>query len=283
VQIPNLAIIPHLVFPAGKHDAEEMPELVVHKNDHPAAAESYRGLRTTILFSSPEQAPRVLLVTSSMPLEGKTLTSANLAAVMAKAEQDVLLVDADLRRPSLHELLQVPAEPGLSNFLVGDVDDLPFVTTPVPNLFLVPSGKIPPHPSELLGSDRMTKFLDLAKGRFGRIIIDSPPLMSVTDAAILGTLVDGVILVIKAETVPRKAVMEARDQLLGVNARILGAVLNDVPIKRKGYFYHDYYQWDSSYYTAGENGLTSRRLRRKTSPGALGWVKDRLNSLRKGT
>jgi Mrp family chromosome partitioning ATPase len=129
----------------------------------------------------------------------------------------------------------------------------------------------------------MTKFLDLAKGRFGRIIIDSPPLMSVTDAAILGTLADGVIFVIKAEAAPRKALMEARDQLLGVNARILGAVLNDVPIKRKGYFYNNYYQWDSSYYTTGENALTSRRLRRTTSPGALGWVKDRLNSLKKGT
>ena len=106
--------------------------------------------------------------------------------------------------------------------------------------------------------------------------------MSVTDAAILGTRVDGVILVIKAEAVPRKAVMEARNQLLGVNASILGTVLNDVSIKRDGYFYNNYYHRDSSYYTPVENALTSRRLRPTTSPGALGWVKDRLNNLKKG-
>jgi len=176
----------------------------------------------------------------------------------------------------------VPAEPGLSNFLVGEVDDLPLMTTPIPNLFLVPSGKIPPHPSELLGSDRMTKFLDLAKSRFGRIIIDSPPLMSVTDAAILGTRVDGVIFVIKSEAVPRKAVMEARDQLLGVNASILGTVLNDVSLKRDGYYYHSYYHRDSSYFTPVEKAQTSRRLRATTSPGAWGWVKDRLESFKRG-
>jgi capsular exopolysaccharide synthesis family protein len=215
-----------------------------------------------------------------MPFEGKSLTASNLAAVMAKAEQDVLLVDADMRRPTLHKLFQVPAEPGLSNFLVGEVDELPLVATTVPNLFLVPGGEIPPHPSELLGSDRMTKFLDLAQGRFGRIIIDSPPLLSVTDAVILGTRVDGVLLVIKAENTPRKAVVEARDQLLDVNSRILGTVLNDVPIKRPGYFYGHYAYRDSSYYTSPDDALTSRRPRSAT--GALGWVKDRLNSLRKG-
>jgi polysaccharide biosynthesis transport protein len=282
LEIPNLAVIPHLAFPSGQDESEEMPELVVHKKEYHAAAESYRGLRTTILFSAPEHAPSVLLITSSMPLEGKTLTAANLAAVMAKAEQDVLVVDADLRRPSLHELFHAPAEPGLSNFLVGEADDLPFMPTPIPNLFLIPSGKIPPHPSELLGSERMTKFIELAKGRFGRIIIDSPPLMSVTDAAILSTRVDGVIFVIKSEAVPRKAVMEARNQLLNVNARILGTVLNDVSIKRDGYFYNQYYHRDSSYYAPIEQSSTSRRLHRRASPGAWGWVKERLNSFRKG-
>ena len=282
LQIPNLAMIPHLEFPSGQSDGEEIPPLLVNSNENQAASESYRGLRTSILFSSPDQSPRVLLVTSAMPLEGKSLTASNLAAVMAKAEQDVLLVDADMRRPTLHKLLQVPAEPGLSNFLVGEVDELPLVATTVPNLFLVPCGEIPPHPSELLGSDRMTKFLDLAQGRFGRIIIDSPPIMSVTDAVILGTRVDGVLLVIKAETTPRKAIAEARDQLLDVNAHILGTVLNDVSIKRPGYFYSHYAYRDSSYYTSPDDALTSRRPRTTSPPGALGWVKDRLNSLRKG-
>jgi succinoglycan biosynthesis transport protein ExoP len=277
--LPNLAMIPHLEFSAGEGQGDELPEIVVNDNQHFVAAESYRGLRTTIFLSSAELAPRILLVTSTTPLEGKTLTSGNLAAVMAKTEQDVLLVDADLRRPSLHELFQVPAQPGLSNFLVGEVDDLPFVTTPVPNLFLVPSGNTAPNPSELLGSDRMTKFLDLARGRFQRIIFDSPPLMSVTDAAILGTRVDGVVLVIRAEATPRQAILKARNQLLGVNARILGTVFNDVPIKQ--YFSHHYYHHYRSYYTSEENAPTSRRLRPTTSPGALGWVKGQLNILKK--
>jgi polysaccharide biosynthesis transport protein len=281
LKVANLAMIPHLEFPAGAGASGQLPELVVNNNEHPAAAEFYRGLRTTILLSSPEQAPHIVLITSTTPLEGKSLTSANLAAVMAKAEQDVLLVDADLRRPSLHELFQVPSEPGLSNFLVGEFDDLNVLTTPVPHLFLIPSGKIPPHPSELLGSERMIRFLDLAKKRFSRIIIDSPPLMSVTDAAILGTRADGVILVIRAEATPRKAVLDARDRLLNVNANILGTVLNDVPIKRHGYSYNNYYYRYSSYYASTENTPTSRRFRTSSHPGALSWVKDKFNNLRK--
>ena len=225
LEIPNLALIPHMEFTSGNPVKEEFPELIVHHGTQPLASESYRGLRTTILFSTPGQAPRILLVTSSLPLEGKSLTSANLATAMAKAEPNVLLVDADLRRPSLHKIFHLPAEPGLSNFLVGELDDLPVVETIVPNLFVVPAGKIPPHPSELLGSERMREFLDLAKSRFGRIIIDSPPLMSVTDAAILSTQAEGVLLVVKAESVPRKAAMDARDQLLEVNAHSLGGSL----------------------------------------------------------
>jgi polysaccharide biosynthesis transport protein len=282
LQIPNLAMIPHLEFSSGQSESEEIPSRLVNSNENQAASESYRGLRTSILFSSPDQSPRVLLLTSALPFEGKSLTASNLAAVMAKAEQEVLLVDADMRRPTLHKLFQVPEEPGLSNFLVGEVDELPLVATMVPNLFLVPGGEIPPHPSELLGSDRMTKLLDLVQGRFGRIIIDSPPILSVTDAAILGTRVDGVILVIRAESTPRKAVVEARDQLLDVNSRILGTVLNDVPIKRPGYFYSHYAYQDSSYYTSPDDALTSRRPRTTSPSGALGWVKDRLNNLRKG-
>jgi Mrp family chromosome partitioning ATPase len=127
----------------------------------------------------------------------------------------------------------------------------------------------------------MTKFLDLAQGRFGRIIIDSPPLMSVTDAAILSTRVDGVLFVIKAETAPRKAVVEARDQMLDVNANILGTVLNEVPIKRYGSFYSHYSYRYSSYYTSPENSPTSRRLQPTTSPRAVAWIKDQLKDLRR--
>jgi len=253
LEIPNLALIPHVEFTSGNPVKEEFPELIVHHGAQPLASESYRRLRTTILFSTPGQVPRVLLVTSSLPLEGKSLTSANLATAMAKAEPNVLLVDADLRRPSLHKIFQMSAEPGLSNFLVGELNDLPIVETIVPNLFMVPAGKIPPHPSELLGSARMREFLDLAKTRFGRIILDSPPLMSVTDAAILSTQAEGVLLVVKAESVPRKAAMDVRDQLLEVNATLLGAVFNNIQTQRNGYFYNSYYRYHS-YYTSKDDG-----------------------------
>jgi len=275
LEIPNLALIPHMEFTSGNPAKEEFSELIVHHGTQPLASESYRGLRTTILFSTPGQAPRILLVTSSLPLEGKSLTSANLATAMAKAEPNVLLVDADLRRPSLHKIFHLPAEPGLSNFLVGELDDLPIVETIVPNLFVVPAGKIPPHPSELLGSERMREFLDLAKSRFGRIIIDSPPLMSVTDAAILSTQAEGVLLVVKAEFVPRKAAMDARDQLLEVNATLLGVVFNNIQTQRNGYFYNSYYRYHS-YYTGKDDGPAPRR-RRPPQPGALGWVKNQLD------
>ena len=275
LEIPNLALIPHMEFTSGNPVKEEFPELIVHHGTQPLASESYRGLRTTILFSTPGQAPRILLVTSSLPLEGKSMTCANLATAMAKAEPNVLLVDADLRRPSLHKIFHLPAEPGLSNFLVGELDDLPIVETIVPNLFVVPAGKIPPHPSELLGSERMREFLDLAKSRFGRIIIDSPPLMSVTDAAILSTQAEGVLLVVKAESVPRKAAMDARDQLLEVNATLLGVVFNNIQTQRNGYFYNSYYRYHS-YYTGKDDGPAPRH-RRPPQPGALGWVKNQLD------
>jgi succinoglycan biosynthesis transport protein ExoP len=274
LKIPTLAMIPHMELFTGNPAKEEFLELVVHQGTQLPASESYRGLRTTIQFSAARQSPQVLLVTSSLPLEGKTLTSANLATAMAKAEPNVLLVDADMRRPSLHKIFHLSGEPGLSNFLVGELDEIPAVETIVPNLFIVPAGKIPPQPSELLGSERMREFLDLAKSRFGRIIIDSPPLMSVTDAAILATQAEGVILVVKAEFIPRRAAMDAKDQLLKVNATLLGVVLNNVQTQRNGYFFNSYYRYHS-YYTVKDDG--SSRRRRLPQPGVLGWVKNQLN------
>jgi len=214
------------------------------------------------MFSAAGKAPAVILVTSSLPGEGKSLTSLNLSAAMAKAGKEVLLIDGDLRRPSLHEIFQVDQEPGLSNFLVGEINDLPYVPTVVPHLYLLPCGNIPPNPSELLGSARMEELLVKAQERFAQIIIDSPPLISVTDATILSTKSEGVLLVIKAEEVPRKAAKKAKDQLLGVNAQLLGSVLNDIPFRKHGYYYYNYYhKYQSYYYSDGdqEKSIKSRR------------------------
>jgi capsular exopolysaccharide synthesis family protein len=284
LKIPNLAMIPHIEVSAG-NPGEELPELIVHHGSQPRASESYLGLRTSILFSTPDQPPRILLVTSSLPLEGKTLTAANLAAALAKAGSPVLLVDCDLRRPSLHTLFQVPLEPGLSNFLVGDVNELPLVETLVPNLLVMPAGKIPPNPSELLHSARMQKFFALALEKFGRVVVDSPPLMLVTDAAILATMVEGVLLVVKAEGVPRKAAIQARNLLAEVKAPLLGAVLNNIPMNGKGYgyYYSQYYRYHSYYASDSDNDKPPAPRRRRHQPeiGPLGWVKDRLNNFRK--
>ena len=164
-----------------------------------------------------------------------------------------------------------------ADFLVGELDDIPFVETIVPNLFLVPAGKIPPHPSELLGSERMRDFLDRTKNQFGRIIIDSPPLMSATDAAIISTQADGVLLVVKAEYVPRKAAMDAKHQLLELNAPLLGTIFNKFQVKQDEYFAKVYYRYH--YHYTRDHGSSSRRGL-TPEPGALGWVKNKLNHLK---
>jgi polysaccharide biosynthesis transport protein len=207
-----------------------------------------------------------------MPMEGKTLTTANLATAMAKAEGDVLLIDGDMRRPTLHQLLNVPREPGLSNFLVGETDELPIAATLVPHLFLMPAGAIPPNPSELLGSERMQELLHRTQERFVRVVLDSPPLASVTDGAILSTLVSGVLLVIKAEQVPRKAAQDAVNHLEELHAHILGAVLNDVPLQRESYYYR-HYKYYSSYYTDMEKADSGNGKKRGGQASSLGgWI-----------
>ena len=278
LEIPNLAIIPHLEFTSDNLEKADQ-EIVVHYGSHPLASEAYRSLRTSILYSTPGHAPQILLMTSSFPLEGKSLTAVNLAAAMVQAEPKVLLVDADLRRPALHQIFQLDQEPGLTNFLVGEIDDLPVIETQVPHLYLLPAGTTPPNPSELLGSERMRELLTRARQQFGRIILDSPPLMSVTDAVILATLAEGVLLVIKAESVPRKAAIEARNDLLEVQAPLLGAVLNDVPLERDGHYYNYYYR-AYSYYGSGENGQRTRRqppIPNHRMPGVRAWINNKIN------
>jgi polysaccharide biosynthesis transport protein len=267
LEVPNLALISHIDTSA---EQGEVPELVVHHGHQPQASEAYRVLRTSLLFSSIEPAPRVLLVTSTLPGEGKTLSVANLGTAIAKTDVDVLLIDADLRRPSLHELFGVPREPGLADYLGGETDELPMVATKVPHLFIIPAGLTQPNPSELLGAERMRGLLSRIPQRFGQVILDSPPLMSITDAAILSTQVDGVLLVVKAETVPRKAVRDVKDHLLELQAPLLGVVLNDVPLHGGGYYY-SHYRYHSSYYTDGKT-RRSEEQKKDWLAGVKGWL-----------
>ncbi len=210
-------------------------ELLPHDNPRVAAAEAYRTVRTSVLLSSAGGLHSVV-ITSATPSEGKTALSANLAIVLAQLGQDVLLVDADMRKARLHELFKVSNRKGLVNHLASDADaDEIIQKTDVPGLYLVPAGPAPPNPSELLSSKKMREFVEMVKDRFDYVVFDSPPVLAVTDASVLGTLVDGTILCIAAGQVTRDAAEGAIDRMSIGNVHLLGAVLNKFQAKSEGY------------------------------------------------
>jgi capsular exopolysaccharide synthesis family protein len=210
--------------------------------------ESYRMLRTSVLLSTAGAPPKTILITSSQPGEGKTTTAVNTAISLSQLGASVLLIDADLRRPAVHTAFKIPHARGLSNYLSSHtpLDDL-IVKLPVPNLSVLPCGPIPPNPAELISSDRMKDLLRALGRQFDHILIDSPPLISVTDPIILSTMVDGLVLVVQAGKSTRGLVSRARRELARVGARVFGVVLNNVNVKREGYDDYDYYRYNSSY------------------------------------
>lgn len=229
----------------GHADDESRPEidLAVLRDARSQVAEAFREVRTALLVSSPGRAPKSLLVTSSQPREGKTSTALNLAVTLSQLNRKVLLVDADLRRPRLHKALGLTNESGLSNVLSGG-EDLATVVIPAgpPNLFLLASGPPPPNPAELLDSPEFVRLTErlAAEEAYDHVIYDSPPLLSVADAAIIAGRMDGVILVVQSSSTPRDLVGRAAEKLRVVKARVVGALLNKVDVSSPGGYYRSY-------------------------------------------
>jgi capsular exopolysaccharide synthesis family protein len=214
-------------------------------------AEAFRGIRTNILFSSADAGSKSIVVTSTGPGEGKSVVSANIAMSLALAGQRVLLIDADMRRPKTHEFFGVALEPGLSNVMVGDAKASETVKkTLTPNLWLMAAGKHPPNPAELLGSRRFSDFMTSLSDHFDWVIIDSPPVMAVTDASVIAHSVTGVVFVVGAEMTSRGTAKAALEQLNSAKAKYVGGILNRVDVRRNPYYYARHYRREySSYYT----------------------------------
>jgi capsular exopolysaccharide synthesis family protein len=220
------------------------PELFVFNSPASGTAEAARAIRTNILFTSPDQAYNTLLITSAGPSEGKTTVACSIAITMAQAGQRVVLVDCDLRRPRVHRIFGRSNEHGLTTALLDVSAEASMANeSVVPNLSFISTGPIPPNPAELLQSAAFKALLERLRGRYDRVVLDSPPLVPVTDAAILSTLVDGTILVVRASQTTRELARRALRALRDVSGRIVGVVLNAVDLENRSYGYYRYYQY----------------------------------------
>lgn len=227
--------------------SKEAVELITTARPQSQMAESYRALRTSLLLSSLGAPPKIILVTSALPQEGKTTTSINTAVVLAQKGVRVLLIDADMRRPSVHKTLGMSPGSGLSNVLTGTATVQTAITRSpqLANLFVLPSGTPPPNPAELLASSNMRTMLTQLREQYDHIVIDTPPTLSVTDAVALSTRVDAVVLVIRSGQTTKTALRRARDLLMQVNARVCGVLLNAVDLASPDYYY--YYEYQEKY------------------------------------
>lgn len=239
----------------GNGHFESREELLISPDSRSPLAEAYRHLRTSVLLSSAGRAPKALLVTSSLPGEGKTTTAVNTASILAQTGASVVIVDADMRRPRLHSIFDVPDQLGLSSILSSSVSDDEIMEMinldEAKGVNVLTSGPIPPNPAELIGSEQMRHLLTLLQDNFDHVVIDSPPVSSFTDGVLISTMVDGVLLVVHGGKSSRHIVRRAKQLLQEVGAKIFGVVLNNTQVQT-----HDYYQYQRYY---GEKYYGSQR------------------------
>jgi len=216
-------------------------DLITVKEPNSPMSEAYRTLRTNIQYSSFDKKVKTVLITSSGPGEGKTTTATNLAAVMAQGGNKTILIDCDQRRSAVHKMFNLSNTTGLSNILVGETEmEIGIQNTEVPNLYVLTAGTRPPNPAELLGSEKMRNFVEELKKTYDFIILDTPPIIMVTDAQILAQYTDGCLLVVSSGEAEIDSVIKAQGLLKKVNAKILGVVLNKVDATKKRYYHYKY-------------------------------------------
>jgi exopolysaccharide transport family protein len=236
--------------------SKEAVELITQVRPQSQMAESYRALRTSLLLSNLGAPPKVIMVTSALPQEGKTTTSINCAVVLAQKGIRVLLIDADLRRPSIHKTLGMGPRSGLSNVLTGSATLAQAITRSsiLPNLDVLPAGTPPPNPAELLASTNMRDVLEELREQYDHIVVDTPPTLSVTDAVVLSPRADAIVLVIRSGQTTKQALRRSRDILMQVNAKVSGVLLNAVDLSSPDYYYYYEYQGKyARYYRDGDS------------------------------
>lgn len=211
---------------------------VMEKAPKSIDAEAYRSLRSNIEYSSFDDEYRVIVVTSSVPGEGKSTTAGNLAIALAQSGNSVLLVDCDMRKPSIHKKFKISNAAGTAELLLRKKSFEEVANDYNENLTIITAGKIPPNPSEMLASRAMTAFIEEMKKEFKYIILDTPPLQAVTDAQVLSTKADGVLLVIRAGSTKREMVLNSVDLIKKVQGKVIGTVLNGVENKKNNYYYY---------------------------------------------
>jgi succinoglycan biosynthesis transport protein ExoP len=274
LHLPALAVIPSAVGSSRRrlfggsralqkrngHPADN-PELLMNVDGRSPLAEAYRHLRTSVLLSTAGRAPRSLLVTSSLPGEGKTTTAVNTAVSLAQTGASVVIIDADMRRPRLRSIFGLSERPGLSSILsseLAEADLLAMVSRePATGLHVLTAGPIPPNPAELLGSDQMRRLLATLQSEFNHVVIDSPPVNSFTDGVLISTMVDGVLLVVHGGKSSRHVVKRSRQLLQDVGAKIFGVVLNNVNLQPHDFYYYQRYYGARYYKNDGEEETES--------------------------
>ena len=250
--LPLLAIIPHIPSHEPQQNGSTPPKqtLITKKEPKSMVAEAFRSLRTNLHFTAINKEKKIMLFTSTFPREGKSTITANEAVVIAQTGARVLIIDCDLRRSSLHDKFSHSKTPGLTEILTGDIPfDKAKHNSGIPGLDLISAGTTPPNPSELLGSEAMRQFLLTQRENYDFIIIDAPPVLAVTDAPVLATISDIVVLIMEAGRVPIKAAQHVRETLATLQAPVAGLIINDKTGKGESYGYYGshYYRYGYGY------------------------------------